>query len=211
VPKSSQGQLRASNISISNPPSSSPGSRSSLENYVTTTSARGISPDSESTLCEPPSPTISSKNVVPRVLHDDYCPNPNEALPSWRGFASFAAQEQPVVEKRIAAARPSEQPAPLEIHSTWTGIPVDLEPFFGSWMGFGQRHEIPITSLGVAWGQWLTACAREYCRNQPGRVQAANHFAIGTSSSLRSVDRKRELGGREETTTARKLKRRRSF
>ena len=148
---------------------------------------------------------MPSKDIAPHVLRNNYCPNPNEVLPSWRGFASFAAHEQPLMDKHIEAARPAAPSESLNVHSTWAEIPADLEPFFGSWMGFTQRHEIPITSLGVVWGQWLTACAREYCRSQPGRVHAANQFAIATSSNLQRVYRK------EGIPATRKLKRRRSF
>jgi hypothetical protein len=181
-----------------------------LEQYVTVSSSQDDVSDNESTTCEPPSPTIPAKHDFPSVPSPYYA-DPDITLPSWRAFASLSSQGQPSTDTWIEATRPPARPEIAEIHTTWPGLPTDLEPFFGSWLGLNQSHEIPVSSLGALWGQWLTACAREYCRNLPGQVQTANQIVNHACPSLQSQDRGTGTQAANHIPTSSHRKRRCSF
>jgi hypothetical protein len=186
-----------------------------LADYVSATS--GPHGDS-STSCEPPSPRTAEPVEVQgpnSTAHLNYYGNPNITLPSWRAFASFTAPVCPAPETTIQATRPTAPRELALIHSAWHGLPTDLEPYFGSWLGLTGQHEIPIASLGQAWGHWLTSCAQEYCKGQSGRVHVANYRAKNIAPTLNKSNRKRSSEDISETPSIPmaipRLKRRRSI
>jgi len=156
------------------------GPKITLSEYV---SANSSPPRESSTTCEPPSPPIDEP-MEKLGAGSSLDVNPNITLPSWRAFASSTAPDHTAPETTIQATRPRAPNELTMIHSVWYSLPTDLEPYFGSWMGLCGQHEIPVASIGHAWGHWLTLCAREYCKEQPGRVHDANSRAKIISPSL---------------------------